>query len=118
LPIINQDSAISSLNSDVILIYTTTPDTKTGAEIARTLLNERLVACVNVLPDIRSLYRWKGEICDETETALIMKTTSECFKEVEARIRQLHPYELPEIISIPISNGLADYLNWVHTETS
>jgi periplasmic divalent cation tolerance protein len=86
--------------------------------IARTLVEEKLVACVQIIPRIRSIYRWKGEVCDEAEQLLIMKTKSCLFPALQTRIRQLHSYEVPEIVSFPIASGLPEYLDWVIENTT
>lgn len=85
--------------------------------IARTLVNEELVACVQIVPRIRSIYRWKGEVCDEEEQLLIMKTRSDLFPVLSSRIREIHSYEVPEIVSFPIADGLPEYLTWVAENT-
>ena len=80
-------------------------------------MTEKLAACVQIIPRIRSIYRWKGEICDEEEHLLIMKTRSALFPALQDRIRELHSYEVPEIVSFPLSAGLPEYLNWVLDNT-
>ena len=100
---------------DIQLVYCTVPDTETGQRIARHLVEYRLAACVNLLPGIESVYRWKGEIHQDSEVFLMIKSRSEDYNAVENAIRKLHPYELPEIIAVPLSNGLPAYLEWVRT---
>lgn len=95
----------------------TVGNSEEALSIARTLVEEQLVACVNVIPRIRSIYRWKGEICDDEELLLVMKTRSDLFPVLQNRIRKLHSYEVPEIISFPIVEGLPEYLNWVTEST-
>ena len=80
-------------------------------------MNERLAACVSLLPDMTSIYRWQGELQREPEALLLIKSTQERFEALAARVRQLHPYEVPELIAIPIVAGLPDYLNWITTCT-
>jgi len=99
--------------ADVIIIYCTVPDTATGERIAQRLVEYRLAACVNLLPGATSVYRWKGRVEKETESLLMIKARAADYKSVEAAIRSQHPYELPEIIAVPVSNGLAEYLDWV-----
>lgn len=84
--------------------------------IARALVEDRLVACVNSMP-VRSVYRWQGEICDEGETLLIMKTREENAGAVVAAVKRLHSYDVPEIIVLPVLKGYAPYLDWVARET-
>ena len=101
----------------ISIVTITVGDAKEALTIARTLVEEKLVACVQIIPGIRSIYRWKGEICDEEEKLLLMKTRSALFPALQDRIRQLHSYEVPEIVSFPIADGLPDYLNWVIDNT-
>ncbi len=103
--------------SGVSVVLVTVGDSEEALTIARTLVEEKLVACVQIIPGIRSIYRWKGEVCDEKEKLLLMKTRSALFPALQDRIRQLHSYELPEIVSFPIAAGLPDYLNWVIENT-
>jgi len=103
--------------SDISIVMVTVGNGEEALSIARTLVEEQLVACVNVVPRIRSIYRWKGEICDDEEQLLIMKTQSDLFPALQNRIRKLHSYEVPEIISFPIAEGLPEYLNWVIENT-
>jgi periplasmic divalent cation tolerance protein len=99
----------------ITLILSTVPAAE-SATIARNLVDRRLVACVNIIP-VRSLYRWKGEVCDEEEHLLIAKTRKKRVPEVMAAIRLLHPYEVPEIIALPVSAGHLPYIQWVYDET-
>lgn len=96
------------------LVLTTCPDEATARRIARTLVEERLAACVNVLPPMHSVYRWKGKVEDATEQLLIIKIAAQRYAAVQDRLRALHPYELPEIIAVPLADGLPDYLAWLH----
>jgi len=104
--------------SAISIVMVTVGNGEEALSIARTLVEEKLVACVNMVPRIRSIYRWKGEICDEEEQLLIMKTRSELYSALQNRIRQIHSYEVPEIIAFPVTDGLSDYLNWVVDSTS
>ena len=104
--------------SPISIVMVTVGNGEEALSIARTLVEEKLVACVNMVPRIRSIFRWKGEICDEEELLLIMKTRSELYPALQNRIRQIHTYEVPEIISFPVTDGLSDYLNWVVDNTS
>jgi len=99
----------------VILVLSTVPESDSAC-IAETLVSERLVACVNAMP-VRSCYRWKGEICRDREELLIMKTRESLFARVMERVRELHPYEVPEILALPVWGGFGGYLQWVMDET-
>jgi periplasmic divalent cation tolerance protein len=103
--------------SDISLVMVTVGSGEEASTIARTLVEEKLVACVNIVPRIRSIYRWKGEVCDEEEQLLIMKTRSNLFPGLQNRIREIHSYEVPEIISFPVAEGLPDYVSWVLENT-
>jgi periplasmic divalent cation tolerance protein len=103
-------------NDDVIVIFSTAPPAE-SANLARMLIERQLVACVNVIP-VRSFYRWKAEFCDDEEHLLIMKTVREKTEDVVAAIKAQHPYEIPEIIALPVIAGYLPYLEWVHQETS
>jgi periplasmic divalent cation tolerance protein len=103
--------------SDVVLVLTTVADEMAAEEIARALVEEQLAACVNVHAPMTSIYRWKGAIELATERQLVIKTTGHRVPAVEARVRQLHSYDLPEFLVISAESGGADYLNWVKTET-
>ena len=100
---------------EICVIFSTVPPS-VSAEIARALLDRHLVACVNVTT-VRSWYRWKGEFCDDEEHLLILKTRKENTGMVIRELRALHPYEVPEIIAVPVTAGYPPYLAWVHGET-
>ena len=102
--------------SDAIVILSTTHDPETARTIAHALLEERLIACCTVVPGAQSIYRWEGRVEEASETMMLIKTTAELFDAVAARIVELHPYDVPEIISLPISNGSPDYLTWLRGE--
>ncbi len=97
----------------MLVVLSTFPNPDKAAEVARTLVNEQLAACVNLVSQIRSIYRWQGEISDDTETLAIIKTTDERFEAMRARLVELHPYEVAEVIALPIEGGHAPYLAWV-----
>jgi periplasmic divalent cation tolerance protein len=103
--------------AEFILVLTTVPEEKTGQEIGRTLVEEHLAACVTISSTARSVYRWEGKICTEPEFVLFIKTRSALFGRLEARIKELHSYKVPEIIVLPIKTGSADYLGWLGEET-
>ncbi len=99
------------------VVFITTPNEATSLSIARTLVNERLAACVNILPQVRSIYQWKEDMCDEMEQMLVIKTISKNVKRLVARVKTLHGYEVPEVIALPILTGNKDYLSWISHET-
>ncbi len=101
----------------VLLVYSTVPDADTAARIARTLVHERLAACVSVLPGITSTYRWQDAVHVDAELLLMAKTTHERHDALAARLLELHPYELPEIIAVEAAAGHAPYLAWVAAQT-
>jgi periplasmic divalent cation tolerance protein len=98
----------------VVLI--TAPDRESGVKMARRLLERRLAACVNIAP-VSSMYWWEGKIEESSEVLLVVKTTSERLGDLIREVRAIHPYKVPEIIALPITAGLADYLDWVRKET-
>lgn len=95
------------------MVLTNLPSPEKAAEIARILVEERLAACVNIVPAIRSIYRWKDAIQDEAETLAIAKTTAERAEALHGRLLALHPYQTPEVIALPVAGGHAPYLAWV-----
>ena len=99
-----------------LVVLSTFDDVDTAARIARTLVEERLAACVNLVPTVRSIYRWQGEISDDPEALAIMKTTAERYPALAARLAELHPYQVPEILALPIAAGHAPYLSWLAGE--
>jgi periplasmic divalent cation tolerance protein len=104
--------------STALLVLTTLPN-RAGAEaLARELLEARLAACVQIGATLQSLYHWRGEIETAEETPLAIKTRNELFARVEEAIRRRHPYELPEIVAVPITDGSAAYLDWIIAETA
>ena len=98
-----------------IVVVTTVGTEEQAFQIARELVARRQAACVNVLPGMRSVYRWKGKICKDGELLLVIKTLAEEFDGVSATIRELHSYELPEILSFPIAQGEANFLEWIRS---
>ena len=102
----------------VVVVFSTFPDAGKAAEVARTLVDERLVACVNLVPGVRSIYRWQDKLCDENEALAVMKTSDERADALIARLAQLHPYEVPEALALPVTTGSAKYLEWVASETT
>lgn len=101
------------MREDYLVILVTTAHKKEAERIASALIEQKLIACANILSGISSIFRWKGKICREQEAILIMKTTFEKFEDIVAKIKELHSYEVPEIISLPVIKGNKDYLDWV-----
>jgi periplasmic divalent cation tolerance protein len=100
-----------------VLVVTNLPDRESAIRLAESLVGARAAACVNVLAPCLSIYHWQGETESTEETPLLIKTTEAAYTAVERIIRELHPYELPEIIRVPITGGLHQYLQWISSET-
>ena len=100
-----------------LLVLTTVPERAVAEALARELLAARLAACIQIGSTVHSLYHWKGEIETAEETPIAIKTRADLYSRLETAIRSRHPYELPEIIAVPISHGLAEYLDWITAET-
>lgn len=107
----------SDADTNVGVVLVTAPDAETGARIARALLEEQLIACANLLPQVRSLYRWEGKVEDDPEVLLVLKTGRARLEALSERVRALHPYDVPEVIHLPVTAGHAPYLKWVLEET-
>jgi len=103
--------------TDMIIILVTTGSEAEAEKIARTLVEERLIACANILSPVRSIYRWEGKVQDDHEWLLIIKTQQVHFAAVEARVRSLHSYQVPEVIALSVVDGSERYLGWVKGET-
>ena len=99
--------------TDVRVVLVTCSHPEAAATLARTLVEEGLAACGNVLPGLRSIYRWQGQVQDETEALLLLKTTAARFEALRERVVALHPYEVPEVIALAVDAGHAPYLAWV-----
>ncbi len=95
------------------LVLTTCPDTEVAERLAQALVTEHLAACVNILPITKSIYLWQGNVESTAEQLLIIKSMTRTFRAIQKRIQELHPYELPEVIAVPIADGLPDYLAWI-----
>ncbi len=104
--------------SDFIAVLVTAPNEDEAAEIATTIVGERLAACANIIRNVRSIYRWEGEVQDDPEVLMVIKTRSVLFDKLEARVRELHSYEVPEIIALDITRGSEPYLGWIGHSTS
>lgn len=102
-----------TVSTEIRLLLCTCPDQETAGRIAETLVGARLAACVNLLPGITSVYRWQGEVQREPEVLLLIKTAAARLPALTETLRGLHPYQVPEIIALPVTDGLPDYLNWV-----
>lgn len=100
-----------------LVVLSTLPDLESAEHMATILVEERLAACVNLVPGLTSIYRWQGTLRREPEYLLLIKTTAARFTQVRERIRALHPYEVPEIIALPIRDGDPAYLNWLTENT-
>ena len=100
-----------------LLVMTNLGDVASAQMLARALVEQRLAACVNILPAVQSIYRWNGAVEQAAEVTLVIKTTIARYAELEQAIRALHPYELPEVIAVPVSAGLPAYLEWIAQET-
>ena len=100
-----------------LLVLTNLPDRAAAERLAALLIEQRLAACVNILAPCRSVYRWKGAVRRDEEHPMLIKTTVERYPALEKALREGHPYELPEIIAVPIERGLPAYLDWVAAET-
>lgn len=101
----------------VLMVLTNVPDEASAGSIAHAVVERGLAACVNVLPAVRSIYRWQGAVEQASEVALLIKTTRQRYPALEAAIKEMHPYEVPEIIATPVVAGLPAYLDWVASET-
>jgi periplasmic divalent cation tolerance protein len=102
----------------VLLCYCSCPDTASAQAIAEALVGERLAACVNRLPGVHSTYRWQGAVTSDSEELLLIKTTAARFDALKSRLLELHPYELPELIAVPVECGHQSYLDWVRANAT
>ena len=100
-----------------LLVLTNVPDNAVAERMAHALIEARAAACVNILAECRSVYRWQGAVETTNEVPLLIKTTAEAYPRVEQILRECHPFAVPEIIAVPIEHGLPEYLAWVATET-
>lgn len=104
------------MSSGLAVVLMTAPDEATAEKIAHALLDERLIACANLLPGARSLYTWEGKRCDEREVLVVMKTAAD-FEALRARVCALHPYAVPEVLKLAVTGGHAPYVEWVLAST-
>lgn len=105
-------------NNKVVVAFSTIDSEKEAKRIARALVEAKLVACVNILPKATSIYFWEEKVCEESEVVLMMKTKESCVADLKEAIEELHPYDVPELIVLPISDGLPSYLKWVVKSTT
>jgi periplasmic divalent cation tolerance protein len=101
-----------------IVVFMTAPDAGKAAAIGRKAVEEGFAACCSIIPSVRSIYTWKGEVCDESEALCVFKTRAGLFEGLKERIKELHPYEVPEIIAFDIKAGLKEYLSWIDGSTA
>ena len=105
-------------DANVHVVLITAPDSETGVRLARSLVDERLAACVNLVPGVRSVYRWEGSVRDDAEVLLVVKTRADRLEALAARVGELHPYDVPEVLALPAVGGSEAYLAWVREESS
>lgn len=101
------------MSNPIEITFCTCPDQESAEKIARLLVERNLAACVNILPGLTSIYRWQGQIQSAQEHLLLIKSNKGCYQAVETALLENHPYELPEIIAIPVEHGLPEYLHWI-----
>lgn len=101
------------MDTNYCLVLSTCPQGETAESLARFLVENRLAACVNIIPGLNSIYPWEGKIESGEEALLLIKTERSLYQQLETELRQRHPYQLPEIVAIDIERGLPDYLNWI-----
>jgi periplasmic divalent cation tolerance protein len=108
---------MNNMQTEILLVFTNLPDRTSAEHVARALIEQQAAACVNIMQGCTSLYRWQGQLETADEVPLLAKTTRAAYPRLEQTIRKLHPYELPEIIAVPVNAGLQEYMNWVIQET-
>jgi len=104
--------------TDAIIVYCTTSSMDEAKHIAEALVNEKLSACVSIIPNVTSVYRWEGKLCTDYEITLMIKSRQPKLDQIINKIKELHSYQVPEIIAAPILGGSTEYLEWLLTETS
>ncbi len=100
---------------EFLVVLTTWPDAEKARAAATTLVEESLIACANIIPGVESIYRWEGKLETSAEVLMVLKTTAARYGALQSRIKELHSYEVPEIVALPIANGLPQYLSWVES---
>ncbi|BCS94261.1 Divalent-cation tolerance protein CutA [Metallosphaera sp. J1] len=106
------------MNGKYVLVISTLPGMEEGKRIARTLVEEKLAACVNLVPGLVSIYRWEGKVTEDSEVLALIKTNSDRLDELIKRLKELHPYKVPEILALDIKNGFKLYLEWIDESVS
>jgi len=114
----NSQSLLAAFMTDALVVLSTFSNEKDALRIGSALVEARLAACVNVLPTVRSIYRWKGEIEHSDESLLLIKTTRQVFPALRDRLKEMHSYQTPEIVAVPIVDGLFVYLDWLTEQVS
>ncbi len=104
--------------TDATLVLTTLPNPEVAAKLAKSIVEEKLAACANLFPALRSVYRWDATIQDDNEVLVLFKTQKAHYERLKSRILELHPYELPEVLAIPVEQGHQAYLDWIARETT
>ena len=105
------------MTAEFCLVYITIDKLETAETLVKTLIDERIIACANIIEPVRSIYRWQGEICVEKELIIISKCQKSVYQALEQRVKELHPYDCPCIVSLPVEAGLPDYFKWLTSET-
>ena len=106
------------MKTELVTVFMTAPDGEVAERLGRTLVEERLAACANIVPEVASVYRWEGEVRRDAEALVIVKTTADTLAALEARVVELHPYTVPEVIALPVVGGHGPYMDWVRAEVS
>ncbi len=109
---------MSENSSEFIVVYVTAPTDEIARRVASAVVNARLAACAKIIPDVISIYRWKGAVEESMECQLVIKTRRECFESLSEMVEKIHPYEVPEIVAVPASMGSAPYLEWIYDMTA
>ena len=104
------------MSTELLTVLMTAPDAEVAERLARTLVDERLAACANIVPGVVSVYRWEGEVQRDSEVLIILKTSAEVLDDLESRAVELHPYDVPEVLALPVRGGHGPYLDWVRAE--
>ena len=107
-----------SRTTSVLAVFVTCPNRRVAEAIGRTLVEERLAACANIIPGLTSIYRWQGKMCRDAEVLALLKTRRSCFPTLARRVRELHPYSVPAIVALPVALGSPAYLAWVAEATT
>jgi periplasmic divalent cation tolerance protein len=102
----------------ILAVFVTCPNRRVAEAIGRTLVEERLAACANIIPGLTSIYRWQGKVCRDSEVLALLKTRRSCFPKLARRVRELHPYSVPAIVALPVAHSSPAYLSWVAESTT